>query len=236
MGYQAPPCESTVNDVDDEQEGAGDLFEATYSQRVEFSPGLEAIELGGPGNVWLVDSLWSGKTLARHVLERGRFFEFKSGHTFTISPKGARPGHFLDFTLGSVSFTESGTAHVHRYIAERCGLDNRLLVAEDSVARPSDPWLANEPDVRDLTFSVGEDLYHWRRPRDPLSGSANLQDILRWTHGYPMNAFAISSDAAGTVGPRATVSREDLENLAGKVEAIITGAYDCQGFIIWVAD
>jgi len=49
-----PSGGSTVDDVDGKQEDTGDLFEATYSQRVEFSPGLEAIELGGPGNVWLV--------------------------------------------------------------------------------------------------------------------------------------------------------------------------------------
>jgi hypothetical protein len=221
--------------VEDDKKAGGDLFEATYSRRVEFSPGLESIELGGPGNVWLVNSLWSGKTLARYVLDRGRFFEVKSGHTFTICPKGARPGHLLDFTLASVRFTESAERHVYQYIAERCGLGSQLLVAEDSVARPSDPWLANETAVRDLTFSFGEELYHWRRPGDPLNGSAILQDVLQWTGGYPMNAFAISRDAGRIAGPRAIVSRKDLESLAVNVEAIITRAYDGQGFVIWVA-
>jgi len=76
--------------VEDEQKDAGYLFEATYSQRVEFSPGLEAIELGGPGNVWLVDSLWSGKTLARNVLEHGRFGDLFLGKVQVVAEHQGR--------------------------------------------------------------------------------------------------------------------------------------------------
>ena len=214
---------------------AGYLFEVEYSQRRDIGLGLEEVQLGGPGNVWLVYSLHGGHTLSQEVLRQGRFFGHNSGSTFTICPKGARAGHLLDFTVASMGFSEPAVPLVHDHIAQRCGLDRHLLVSDDPVARPSDPWLTNKPDVQDQTFSSGNELYHWRRPTRSTTPAAGLVDLLRWTGDYPMNAFVIAEDQGRSIGPRSEVTAGDLVALSEAVQAIITRAYDGNGFVVWVA-
>lgn len=215
----------------------GYLTEFTYKMRRDVGSGLEEVELGSSGWVWLVYSLFGGHTLSHEVLSEGRFFRHKSGSTFTICPKGARAGHLLDFTGPSIGFSESSIGVVQDLISRRCSLERYLLVADDPVARPSDPWLVNKPEVQDQTFSAGDELYHWRRSSNSTAASEALGDLLLWTGYFPMNAFAIAEGRGDSrIGARSQVTADDLRGLAGAVQAIITSAYEDNGFVVWVAD
>jgi len=131
----------------------------------------------------------------------------------------------MQFEAGDFGRISTGIA-----VAERLrsvGGSGASLLVEHEFASPGDPFLENHPVD---WFLAGSDVYQWIRLDRSLEEIATFMQ--RSSSGYPMNGFLIP-EPQPRMFQRGVIDRGRLLDLVDFVVAIVVGAYDATGYLLW---
>lgn len=108
--------------------------------------------------------------------------------------------------------------------------EGRVCVLEDALARPHDPSLSSA-DTRIVIFN--SEVYHVLLSSDAEDNELILQTIRRassWLFIGAMTSILREGDFFLEAGK---ITSEKLKVLAERIEKIVVGAYDGEGYLIW---
>ena len=117
-----------------------------------------------------------------------------------------------------------------RWLRESLSGDDRVLLIEHPYAKPTDGWLRNNADRRVLV--CGDDLYECYLAEDG--------ELVGWLGGATWEPYTgviapASPDLPGE-GERRLVQPELISSLSEGALAVIVGAWDDEGWIVWEPD
>jgi hypothetical protein len=148
-----------------------------------------------------------------------------------LLPEGTSPDLVTRFEQGGVAPGGVATIALARIIEPTLyGSSTRVFVAENALAKRTDPTLEAEPVKR---FSLGEELYEYVRAvgagRDQIASVLRLADA-----GYSLNAI-VSTIPTSSVLPehRGDAGIEIIDQMALNVELVAARAYDGEGYVVW---
>jgi hypothetical protein len=171
-----------------------------------------------------------GKRLGS-LLERR---DIEAGTTWAFVPAASSARQRVDFEHGMVlpgaAASTSSWSAVANWLGALLGSppSGRLLCVEDAMARRSDPWLVNEADRK--VFFCGDDVYHCAGADDELdhfvlAAAASWKPDIGIVTALPSGREQISN--------RQSLEPESLEGMAARAVAVVIGAWDAEGFVLW---
>ncbi len=195
---------------------------------------LRITALGEPGRAWVRQCLGGGKPLSRSVLGR---MDIDGGSVLALGISGRTPE-----SIGNVEYPLSDPPPLPRdvsaeslfiLLAELLGLEGGyLLIVEDDVASPNDPWLLRLPS--DATTICSDDIvYHLRYLSDVHTGD-DLARFLSYAYSgaWLLNGFVLKAMHREEVSKALRTGHFEL--VADHVEAIINSVFDNDLYSIWV--
>jgi hypothetical protein len=109
------------------------------------------------------------------------------------------------------------------FLEERTSAEGGVLVVENELARPSDPWI-KERGLDYPHFTRGDELYHWVALEKAVDAEIIDGFLGESTHGVRTNGFVLQMSSA-EFGER--VSTEVApEKVAEAVDSVVVSAYD----------
>ena len=182
---------------------------------------LRQRRLGDAGRRRVRDCVAAGLTLGRLLAEQ---LDFERGVATTFAPPGASDARLLQWDEGGLLRAPVGWQRLVDHLGLWLGRRDRVLVAENVLARPPDPVLRHASGSR---FFVADEVYEYL-----VAGSAegSIEATLRRADaGYSLNAVVTSVER----GPQAIEDVGFLHQLVSRVEVVVTRAYDGEGFVVW---
>jgi hypothetical protein len=183
---------------------------------------VREFDTGTQGINWVRRSLEHGRSFSTAVLER---VDLAHGFVLTLLPSDTDPKDALHFESGDFGRIRTGIA-----VAERLRVvagSNASLVVEHEFASPGDPFLEKHPLD---WFAAGSDICQWIRLDRSLEEIAAFMQ--RSSSGYPMNGFLIP-EPESQMFRRGILDQERFLDLADFAVAIVVGAYDATGYLVW---
>jgi hypothetical protein len=188
-------------------------------------PRYQRAPLGDAGRAHIRDSLSRGLTLAREI---SNAVNLSDGQAFVYLPPSSRPhSRFHEggvaSALVSLSLLGEAVSQVMRVVR------HSVLMAEDAMARCSDPGVRGEEGV----LCCGEEVYRWVAQADAVP-QAVIRAILTAESSWILNAFVFSlpqPDVAGRLLVSCTPRM--LRSLAAGTRLIAVRAYDGEAYLIW---
>jgi hypothetical protein len=181
-------------------------------------------DLGAEGTRWVSRSLERGRTLARLVLA---YRDISRGDVSAEQPRDLSSHAITEaFDGGGLPQARQAREATLRVFAEMADQDAEgILLVEDELGRPDDPAVMRSPYH---ALIHDDEVFPWvPLPQDP----PELARFLSWsTSGYPTNAFLLRQDQMPETSP---VGIDALEELACGIRAILVGAFDGEGYVIW---
>lgn len=198
---------------------------------------------------FLKKQLAQGKALANSLLES---LQLEQGIVGILTPFPLDPSQVAEFDAGHLSQAEPPQrpmklAQAGPMIYPVVGSEEQLVklvlnllekredicLLGNSIARTGDPWLAR---AKSHVISQGSDIYHIITYADRTT--AQIEQAIREAHQIPLFLGAV-----GQLPPSVTsatektkdVSINQLRNFAGTVKCLFVGAYDGEGFVVWLA-
>jgi hypothetical protein len=172
-----------------------------------------------------------GRQQVRSSLQQGRALskaflavtELQSTRTWAYVP-ASRENDVSDDVAGSLAsggvFSPAGATSAWESSFSRLRAAHGLLIVEDELATPADPFLARFHG----SFATNEtDVFHWYTLREESAPAEVESFIHSRSSAYPLNAFLIDSPLAGLP---TSLPSEFLENLVSSVDAVIVSAWD----------
>jgi len=193
--------------------------------------------LGQEGTAYIERNLTHGMTLSRIAERRVRT---SSGDAWSYLPPGMSRSTALSFrdpilpsgrNAGGYDLIEPVVAPSKPLVVEFVlqylnGGGRRLFLVEDAVARPSDPAITSS---RVPCFFVGDEVYEFiSRPSATTAGISRAVDQ---AHSFPFVGVLTCTDFRPTRG--SCLSAADLRAMAERMAAVVVGAYDGEGYVIW---
>lgn len=195
---------------------------------------LQVTALGEPGRAWVRQCLDKGKSLSRSVLNR---MDINSGSVLALGISG----HTLE-SVGNIEYPLSDPPPLSRSVsaeslfvllAKLPKLEGRyLLVVEDDVASPNDPWLLRLPP--EITTICSDDtVYHLRYLSDVHTGDG-LGKLLSYAYSgsWLLNGFVLKAIHREEVSKALRTGHFEL--VVDHVEAIINSVFDNDLYSIWM--
>lgn len=192
----------------------------------------------------------------QHLPQRGALARFINrqldlavGIVFTYST--GSPGQYDLFDLDGWDGGGKGNrmaveAHVQEYLASEPAA---LVVMEDDVRSPYDPWFDRKPDEPVFFYTgtrpsydpaTGEtrpygDVYWYLTDTD--ADAARISHVMISSYGYFFTGVLTCRPESPPAIPRHEyVAKAYLQSLVTEMRAIILGAYDDTGYLVWVRD
>jgi hypothetical protein len=160
--------------------------------------------------------------LARRVAEE---LDWSRLTFMTFAGHGLADAELLDFRNGGKVSSEIADNWLMDWLSTSLVMDDAVLIAEDWRASRTSPFLV---DKGMPAFFHGDEVYYLLREQDP-------RDYAHWrqifSNAVPaFHAFVISGNVGLRVG--SDVPADLIQEFAGKVRAVICGAYDGEGYVV----
>jgi hypothetical protein len=157
-------------------------------------------------------------------LDSAEALEFEIGHTFDFSSPRA-------VTVGNISGALYPTPNTEKELVD--SIKSRLVdtdhfcLLENSLAAPSDPWLHQ---AKSHVLPYGDEVYHLasysEHVLNAVSEATNVTGLVGMVGRMP--------DAASVLGGAQHLSLAELEAIGMSAECIIVGAFDGEGYVMWL--
>ncbi len=185
------------------------------------------VSVGQQGAEYLHSAFEGGLSLAQEVL---RSVDISEGACVSLVPGGARDDLVDDFARGGLGPTGVAVAGLATVVEERQTVGGGVFIAENAMAKPSDPTSPEDPAAR---FSFGEEVYEYSRAVEASVG--RLEALIQHADaGYSMNAVLSTSDVARELPEHlGSIDSERLRRLAAGAVMLVARAYDGEGFVLW---
>jgi hypothetical protein len=185
--------------------------------------GLRLID-SGVARAWLEDSLGAGGSLSR-LFKASR--DLDTGTIRAILP----PGEDADHPERGFGTRAASTALLYTFLRAECEPDAQFVV-EDELLRRSDYHDVNKFGTP-VVFNEDE-VFHVQH-LGAFGESAALEDFLNWSSaGYPLNGFIVGVGDLDLARSGSEINQAVLERLAKAIRCAIVGAYDSDGFLLWL--
>ena len=202
------------------------------------------IHLGREAELYSKECLGQGKTLSKHILqsqelERGVFLTYLPPEVSLEQANELRTGGKLRESCGSKRYaTETGVwvpkptdySHIVSTILAflRSG-EGRICIFEDAVLRPGDPDLDS---LRSQLLTYDDEVYHvlWHKDALPDKIAQTIYAADDWLFVGAMTSFQPGVEFPRSPG---TLSLDEIRVCAQRVEGLVLGAYDGEGYLFW---
>lgn len=173
---------------------------------------------------WIDDSLSAGGSLS-HLVRAA--YDLDGGAIDAILP----PGEDADRPDVGFGTREASTALLFNHLHEAYEPHEQLVV-EDELLRRTDHQRATEFGTP-VVFRDDE-VFHVQVLR-ALVDARHLEEFLNWSSaGHPLNAFVVGPSELDPASLNEEIDYPALERLANGIRCVIVGAYDSDGFLIWL--
>lgn len=202
--------------------------EGTHGHGSEVAPipSPKRVELGSHGLAFVRQSLARGLMLSR---ELDAAADWTLGSVYTIVPDLTPLEVSRDLGRSRVMPEAWGTEQLVTCVGRAVSEPKRtLVVAENQMARASDPSLAADSET---VFTSGEDVYEYVASitRDHITRLVRLVDA-----SYQLNLFVFTPEPEVSLPSRGdAMSLHDLIHLSRWVRLIAVRAFDGEGFVYW---
>lgn len=184
-------------------------------------------DVGGRGTEFLRDAFADGLTLGRKISQK---VDFSTGRCLALVPAETEPDAIRDFEASGITNTTAASATFATFLGSEMSKSELVLVAENALLKPNDPWRPDEPIER---FSFGDEVYEYLCAAKATT--ARIERLLRLADaGYTLNALLAEATLSKQLPDRrAAIGSGDLERLASGAVLLIVRAYDGESFLIW---
>lgn len=197
---------------------------------------LRHLDLNGELKAYMSQCLKEGHVLSRKALER---ISFENGETYAALPQDFDLSKLPRFEHGGIAPTKTINpklvkveneefllhlvAEIKNYLRDVGG----IVIFEDSLSGPSDPFTRNNPDRLNIVVD-NQEVYYCLTPEDGSADEKILSTIRRAsgpnTRTY-VGFFTHVTSAPNSLG--------QIELLADKISAIVFGAFDRESYLLW---
>ena len=193
------------------------------------------IPLGSEAVKYIHSCLGSGKTLSSLVLET---CDLDNGKVATYLPTDIDLATITQFDVGgklgeTAVWKKLGSqtdvwlaSQIRSFLSDE---NKRIIVFENALARPNDPWLARR---QSQIFTFKEEVYHFLLRKD--AEKRKIRKAIRdaTSHLFIGIMSSVLSDAC-LPQQRQVLTADELRGFAERTESIVVGAYDYEGYVIW---
>lgn len=186
-------------------------------------------DLGPEGISYVTSYLQSneefGKQLGRLLLAAQRI-EAGIAWAFVPSPMPARGAPLTDFETGGLVSRREGTwsAQVQAWLASLATANGVFVCVEEGLHRPSDPVLRS---LEQPAFFYGDSVFSFGPPEsDELP---RLLGVATWSPSVSI----VTDVPAKPLPDRDYIEQRELMQLAANAMAVVIGAWDDEGLVIW---
>jgi hypothetical protein len=211
---------------------------------------LDEIILGQDALEYITESLRDGEELSAMVLKT---IALEAGNVVTYLPIGTASSSIKQFRSGGILGSPSGATATavdqHKAPARFSAipnLDNSLIsivtdhlkstpsalcLFENRLAKPADPWLRHSK-LHNVT--LGTSVCHYLTSNDSFDA-----ELVRLTINKsrsirpPLLGVLAKLSGGGATSQIGDVVGNDLKAIVGRMEKLVVGAYDGEGFILW---
>jgi hypothetical protein len=183
------------------------------------------LDLGSAGLDYVSTRLDAGRSLSKKVaqlvdLDEGVVFTYLPAPLPEVTPQTFRTGGVASVRISE----EMVEAVIRRHLAEA----KAVLLGENPMANCSDPWVHIQPEgvvcYRDEVYHIGY--------RDG-SGALSIRGALKSARALP-GEVSIVTTWIGKPPTSAWPGRlSDVSHLAANATAVVVGAFDGEGYVIW---
>ncbi len=208
---------------------------------------LRQYQLGPRAIDYIRGRLSEGRTLSKLLLH----LNMEAGTAWSYLPAGIDDETAHDLTRGVVAPLDPKAGHrtgtgimipvptpsrplilemIRQFLLAHSGA---CCIFEHALARATDQWLAHETGYAPyLTFD--DEVYFFLSGRDRSVDDSRIGVVMDRAQSYLLTGIlTIAPEGFGPLRFRQIVTFDQLRALADSVQAIILGAYDGQGYIIW---
>jgi hypothetical protein len=208
----------------------------------------QSVELGAQGLAYIRNRLELGKTFARYLLDN----DLSSARILTMLPRSVSPRAALNLETGILAAPPSES---HIPFVDKTGRKGRLvpkpnmdpalidlvrnylsvgnrrvMIFEDALARPTDPWFLKSPGH---FLSFDNEILHIVAEEDAMNEQA-IGDTIKRSRSWLFIGAMTSFPERLRVADRVTkIDDSLLRALAKSSKGIVVGAYDGEGFVVW---
>lgn len=203
---------------------------------------INIIKLDGKAVEYVEEQLLLGNTLARYILKEQ---DLKNGNVITFLPSGTNQNELMNFKEGILkepserillknssvmvpkpNMDNELTQIIEDYLKNK---KNSICIFEDALLRPKDPVVSKiDTDI----LIINEEIYHF------VSGNninrEKIKKTVRRASSWLFIAILVSClHEISVLHKNGPIKQSDLLILAKRVDKIIIGAYDGEGYLIW---
>jgi hypothetical protein len=106
------------------------------------------------------------------------------------------------------------------------GSSEAVILVEDGVATPDDPFLAKMETPR--VWTSADATVYWYADRD-----TGVEHLLRWAWDFWSLFVFTSLSGPMRLSPRLTLTTVELDVFAGQIQHLAVPAFDFEGFVVW---
>ena len=185
------------------------------------------VSVGQQGVEYVELAFEHGLSLAHAVL---RSVDLPAGDCLALVPSDIGEGIVPDFAHGGLGQSRATVSGLASLVAERLRVDGGAFIAENAMARSSDPVRPDDPAAR---FSFDEEVYEYALAEQAtVSRLASLIQLA--DAGYSMNAVLSTAHVGGELPERlAPIDSEKLRRVAAGAVLLVARAFDGEGFVLW---
>ncbi len=204
--------------------------------------------LGNEAISYIKDRLSNGQTLAKFLLANS---DLDSGKVVTFLPPSANHSRVRDFKRGGLLPTRPESEWIHaigpigqQFVMKPVpkadeGLVRviqnflksskaHLCIFENSLARPSDPYLK---ELLSSMLILGEEVYHLLKSED--ADEKTIRNTVSEARSYLEIGAMTSTTLPDQLFTKKEITANELKTLALNTQNIVVGAYDGEGYLIW---
>ncbi len=187
----------------------------------------EPVALGPSGRLYLRNVLRKGLTIATLATDSN---DFAYGQCISFLPRGIDAGTMTNYSYGGIASSQASRKALVQFLK---GLDERyhhsLIVFENRYARPEDPFLRR---CRSRVIAIGEEVYHVADTNDSEDSLLTALTESAAAIETGIMIFALSEEEKRSF--LSNPSFKGIGPLVLKCIGIAVGAYDGEGYIIWL--
>lgn len=211
---------------------------------------FKGIELGPEGLKYIRDRLAEGKSLSSYLLET---CDLEGGKVTTYLPEGTSDQEAKEFSIGGklqipkapdkYLVTSNGSkwrierkantdAYIVGMIRDFLGEEQSCCLFEDAKSRPTDPRI--RPQDKRIRV-LGDEVYYMLDEDDALDEEKIARTVRDAHSGWHFVCVLTSLPQKKRLeeGGR-NLTAEYTKALAGKGVKIVVGAYDGEGYLVWI--
>lgn len=190
---------------------------------------------------YVTGQLRDGHALAQALLKN---VDFKEGHFFALLHRSADKTQIHEFQAGGILPTNllepvifQGNIYPGR---EKSHSVHQLVLYLKSVLRPGQSCFFEDlihsksdpvpPEIQRQSFYFLEEVYLSIKKEELSKETAEKAIHYSDAQWYYMNVISEEKPRSNR-----NVTRETIENIAKKTTHVVVGAYDMEGFVVWVA-